>query len=51
MPELPTDAVRYVMGLGDTEGVLDAVRTAIASGTFQAFRSELAASRASGPGE
>ena len=140
VPELPTDAVRYVMGLGDTDGVLDAiaqgcdlfdcvwptrlarhgkvlsrlgdysirraefaddpepidpecpcftcrnhsraylrhlkvtnellghrllsihnleytfgmlaaVRTAIASGTFQAFRSELAASRASGPGE
>jgi len=25
IPELPTDAVRYVMGLGDTEGVLDAV--------------------------
>jgi queuine tRNA-ribosyltransferase len=25
MPELPTDKVRYVMGLGDTEGVLDAV--------------------------
>ena len=23
--ELPTDKVRYVMGLGDTEGVLDAV--------------------------
>ena len=25
IPELPGDAVRYVMGLGDTEGVLDAV--------------------------
>ena len=25
MPELPVDKVRYVMGLGDTEGVLDAV--------------------------
>lgn len=25
IPELPTDKVRYVMGLGDTEGVLDAV--------------------------
>jgi len=25
IPELPADAVRYVMGLGDTEGVLDAV--------------------------
>jgi queuine tRNA-ribosyltransferase len=25
IPELPTDAVRYVMGLGDIEGVLDAV--------------------------
>ena len=24
-PELPADAVRYVMGLGDTEGILDAV--------------------------
>lgn len=25
IPELPPDAVRYVMGLGDTEGILDAV--------------------------
>ncbi len=25
VPELPPDRVRYVMGLGDTEGVLDAV--------------------------
>ncbi|MCH7585021.1 MAG: tRNA guanosine(34) transglycosylase Tgt [Acidobacteria bacterium] len=25
LPELPVSAVRYVMGLGDTEGVLDAV--------------------------
>ncbi len=25
LPELPTTTVRYVMGLGDTEGVLDAV--------------------------
>jgi len=25
VPELPTNAVRYVMGLGDTEGMLDAV--------------------------
>ena len=25
IPELPPDAVRYVMGLGDTEGLLDAV--------------------------
>jgi queuine tRNA-ribosyltransferase len=25
LPELPSDRVRYVMGLGDTEGVLDAV--------------------------
>lgn len=25
VPELPNNAVRYVMGLGDTEGVLDAV--------------------------
>lgn len=25
LPELPTDAVRYVMGVGDTEGILDAV--------------------------
>lgn len=25
VPELPDDAVRYVMGLGDTDGVLDAV--------------------------
>ena len=25
IPELPTHAVRYVMGLGDTEGLLDAV--------------------------
>lgn len=25
LPELPVDAVRYVMGLGDTEGLLDAV--------------------------
>lgn len=25
IPELPTDRVRYVMGLGDTEGVLDAI--------------------------
>jgi queuine tRNA-ribosyltransferase len=25
IPELPASAVRYVMGLGDTEGVLDAV--------------------------
>lgn len=25
VPELPADAVRYVMGLGDTEGVLDAI--------------------------
>lgn len=25
MPELPTDKVRYVMGLGDSEGVLDAI--------------------------
>jgi queuine tRNA-ribosyltransferase len=25
VPELPTDAVRYVMGLGDTPGMLDAI--------------------------
>jgi len=25
VPELPADAVRYVMGLGDTEGMLDAI--------------------------
>jgi queuine tRNA-ribosyltransferase len=25
VPELPTDKVRYVMGLGDTEGMLDAI--------------------------
>ena len=25
MPELPTDKIRYVMGLGDTEGILEAV--------------------------
>ena len=25
VPELPSDKVRYVMGLGDTEGVLDAI--------------------------
>ncbi len=25
LPELPADKVRYVMGLGDTEGILDAV--------------------------
>ncbi|MGI9608982.1 MAG: tRNA-guanine transglycosylase, partial [Acidimicrobiia bacterium] len=25
IPELPTDAVRYVMGLGDTRGMLDAI--------------------------
>lgn len=25
LPELPTDSVRYVMGLGDAEGVLDAI--------------------------
>ena len=25
LPELPSSAIRYVMGLGDTEGVLDAV--------------------------
>lgn len=25
IPELPRDAVRYVMGVGDTEGILDAV--------------------------
>jgi queuine tRNA-ribosyltransferase len=25
VPELPPDAVRYVMGLGDTEGMLDAI--------------------------
>jgi queuine tRNA-ribosyltransferase len=25
IPELPDDAVRYVMGLGDTEGLLDAI--------------------------
>lgn len=27
VPELPAEKVRYVMGLGDTEGVLDAVAT------------------------
>mgnify|MGYP001822058309 CR=1 FL=1 len=29
VPELPSDAVRYVMGLGDTEGLLDAVERGI----------------------
>lgn len=29
VPELPPTAVRYVMGLGDTEGVLDAVRRGV----------------------
>jgi queuine tRNA-ribosyltransferase len=29
VPELPESAVRYVMGLGDTEGMLDAVRRGV----------------------
>ena len=29
IPELPTGAVRYVMGLGDTEGLLDAVERGV----------------------
>lgn len=29
IPELPADAVRYVMGLGDTEGLLDAVERGV----------------------
>jgi queuine tRNA-ribosyltransferase len=29
VPELPVTAVRYVMGLGDTEGILDAVSSGI----------------------
>jgi queuine tRNA-ribosyltransferase len=29
VPELPVDAVRYVMGLGDTEGMLDAVQRGV----------------------
>jgi len=29
VPELPVEAVRYVMGLGDTEGILDAVSRGI----------------------
>jgi queuine tRNA-ribosyltransferase len=29
VPELPSSAVRYVMGLGDTEGILEAVRRGV----------------------
>lgn len=29
VPELPADAVRYVMGLGDTEGLVDAVERGV----------------------
>ncbi|MGI9643170.1 MAG: tRNA guanosine(34) transglycosylase Tgt [Acidimicrobiia bacterium] len=29
IPELPADAVRYVMGLGDTEGMLDAIERGV----------------------
>jgi queuine tRNA-ribosyltransferase len=29
VPELPTDKIRYVMGLGDTEGMLDAITRGI----------------------
>ena len=42
MPELPDGKVRYVMGLGDAEGVLDAVARSVTSSTACGPRAWLA---------